>query len=160
MNNNEDRYHNLFENSPIAMLEEDFSELKAELDKLRTNGVTDFHGFINDHPEFLGRAVQLVQILDANQAMIRLYEAREKSEVVGNLEKFMPPENFKEELVAYAEGRGYFEREVAGQTLQGERLDLLLTVKYYTDAAGHHKALVHMTDITVRKRAEDRKSVV
>jgi len=155
MNNNEERYRNLFENSPIAMWEEDFSGLKKELDGLLTDGVTNFRKYINEHPEFLGQAVKLVQILDANQAMVRLYGARKKSEVVGNLEKFISPENFKDELIIFAEGGKYFEREIVGQTLQGEPRDLLLMVTYYSDAARQHKALVQMTDITVRKKAEN-----
>ena len=109
MNNNEERYRNLFENSPIAMWEEDFSDLKTELDKLQADGVIDFRRYINEHPEFLGQAVKLVQILDANQSMIRLYDAREKSDVVGNLEKFVSPENFRGDLIAFAEGDKYFE---------------------------------------------------
>jgi len=137
------------------MWEEDFSEVKAELDKLRTDGVTDFSGYINQHPEFLERSVQLVKIMDANLGMLRLYDAKEKSEVLGSLSRLVTPENFRDELIAFAEGKSVFEREIHRATLQGKKLDLLLTVTYYLDTAGKQKALVHMNDITVRKKAEN-----
>jgi signal transduction histidine kinase len=152
---NQDRYRDIFENSTIAIWDEDFSAVNAELENLRKNGMTDFRRYIKEHPEFLKQAVRLVNILDANEAMFRLYGAKEKAQVLGNLEKFISPENFEDELVAFAEGRKYFEREIVDQTLQGEQLYLLLTVTYYLDSAGHHKALVQMTDITARKKAEN-----
>ena len=39
----EARYRGLFEDSPIALREEDFSAVKQRLDALRQDGVTDFH---------------------------------------------------------------------------------------------------------------------
>ncbi len=155
LHESQDRYRDIFENSATAIWDEDFSQVEAEVDKLRKNGVTDFRSYIKEHPEFLEQAVRLVDILDANEAMLRLYGAKEKAEVLGNLEKFISPENFEDELVAFAEGRKYFEREIVDQTLQGEQLHLLLTVTYYLDSAGHHKALVQITDITARKQAEN-----
>ena len=155
MNNNEERYRSIFENTAIALWEEDFSRVSTELDKLRANGVTDVRGYIKEHPDLLEYAVKLVNILDANEAMLQLYGAKEKSEVLGNLEKFVSPENFRDELIAFAEGETHFEREIISQSLEGKSFDLLLTVTYYTDAAGRHKALVQMTDITIRKRAEE-----
>ena len=155
MNKNEERYRSIFENTTVALWEEDFSQVNAELDKLRGGGVTDIRGYIKEHPEFLEQAIKLVNILDANEAMLRLYGAKEKEDVLGNLEKFVSPENFQDELIAFAEGETHFEREVVSQTLGGELFDLLLTVTYYLDSAGKHKALAQMTDITARKKAEN-----
>ena len=147
-------YRDIFENATVAIWEEDFSEVKTAVDQLRANGVTDFRGHVLKHPEFLEYVVRLVNILDANPAMLRLYNAKEKADVTGGLEKFVTPENFQDEFIAFAEGETYFEREIVSQTLQGKPFDLLITITYYIDAEGKHKALVHMTDITARKKAE------
>ena len=45
--------HDRFENSPIPMTDEDWSEAKRMLDQLRANGVTDFREHILEHPEIL-----------------------------------------------------------------------------------------------------------
>jgi len=150
-----EKYRNIFENSTIAIWEEDFSEVKTELDNLRANGVTDFRSYIKEHPEFLERAVQLVKVLDINAAVLRLYGAKDKSEILGSLGRLVAAENFQDELIAFAEGGSIFKQEVHRETLQGEQLDLLLTVTYYFDNAGKLKALVDMTDITAHKKADD-----
>ena len=152
---NSEKYRNVFEYSTIAIWEEDFSELKTELDKLRADGVTDFRGHIKDHPEFLERSVKLVKVLDINAAVLNLYGAKDKSEVLGSLGKLVSPEIFEDELIAFAEGNSIFRKEVHRKTLQEKQLDLLLTITYYLDNARKQKALVHMTDITFRKRTDD-----
>lgn len=147
-------YRDIFKNASVAIWQEDFSEVKTAVDQLRADGVTDMRGYLLKHPEFLERALKMVNVLDANPAMLRLYNAREKADVIGGLDKFVTPENFQDEFIAFAEGQTYFEREIVSQTLQGKSLDLLMTITYYQDADGRHKALVHMTDITARKQAE------
>lgn len=149
-----ERYRDIFENTTVATLVEDFSHLKVAIDTLRQDGVTDFSSYIEDHPEFLEQALKLVTIEDANQAMLTLYNASEKSDVLGSLDKLASPENFKEELIDFAEGKALFERELLGKTLQGTPFNLLLSVRFYSNTPGEHKALVHMLDITPRTKAE------
>ena len=57
----EERYRGIFENATVAIWDEDFSDLKAEVDKLRADGVYDFRGFIEEHPKFVSRALKLVK---------------------------------------------------------------------------------------------------
>jgi PAS domain S-box-containing protein len=150
----EERYRGIFENATVAIWDEDFSQVKVEVDRLRADGVGDIRGYIKEHPEFLQRALKLVKILDANEATLRLYNVREKAEVLGDLDKFVSPETFREELIAFAEGKSYFEREIQSQSMQGKLLDFLMTITYYQDPTGRSKALVHLSDITERKQAE------
>lgn len=151
----DERYRSIFENSTVAMWEEDFSAVKAELDRLRADGVADIGGYIREHPEFLTHALKMVKVLDANQAMLRLYNQTDKKRMMGTLDQFMAPLNFRDELIAFGEGQTIFEREIQDVTAQGELVDLLMTVAYYVNDAGHSRALVHMTDITARKKAEN-----
>jgi PAS domain S-box-containing protein len=151
----EEYYHDIFENATVAIWDEDFSQIKVEIDKLRKNGVSDFRSFIKEHPEFVTRALKLVNILDANSATVRMYGVSNRAEVLGSLDKFVSPQNFQYELIAFAEGRAYFEREIRIQTRPGNLRDYLLTVTYYNDPAGRAKALVHLSDITERKQAEE-----
>ena len=150
----EARYRDIFENASVMIWDEDLSELKAEVDKLRANGIADFRSYIKQQPEFLRRALKLVNIIDANETTLRLFYAQEKTEVLGSLDRFVSPETFQEELIAFADGKSYFEREFISQTTQGKSIHLLMTVTFYEDSAGRCKALVHLTDITERKKAE------
>lgn len=151
----EERYRSIFENTTVAIWEEDFSDLKTEVHRLQAEGVSNFSSYITEHPEFVLDALKLIKVTDANEAMVKLYEANTKAEIIGTLDQFVTPEIFQDELIAFAEGKTYFENEVPDQTRQGNHIDLLMTVHYYSDALGNYKALVHMNNITERKRAEE-----
>ena len=151
----ESHYRSIFDHASIAIWEEDFSHVKTEVDRLRTDGVRDFRSYIKEHPEFLQLALRLATILEANEAALHLYQVEEKAEMLGSLEKFVSPQNFEEELIAFTEGKASFEREIQSQTLHGDPLTLLMKITYYTDEAGACKALVHLTDITERRVAEE-----
>ncbi|MGD8912809.1 MAG: hypothetical protein PVJ68_08725, partial [Candidatus Thiodiazotropha sp.] len=45
------RYRTIFENSPISIWEEDFSEIKEIFDQLRGEGITDIEIYLEAHPE-------------------------------------------------------------------------------------------------------------
>jgi|GEM_PF-1375019 len=152
---NEAVYRDVFENTPVATLVEDFSQVKRELDTLRESGVTDFSQYIHEHPEFVEKVLRQVRILDANNVTLSLYNARQKTDVLGTLEKLISPPDFKEELIAFAEGKLNFERELAIETIPGKTVGLLVTVTYYSTTHGQHKAFVHLIDITGRKKAEE-----
>ena len=49
----ETRYRQLFEDSPVALMEEDFSQVKQRIDALRLQGITDFPSFFDSHPQFV-----------------------------------------------------------------------------------------------------------
>lgn len=154
LHKSEEDYGGIFENTPVATFVEDFSQVKRELDKLRDDGVTDFSRHIHEHSEFIEQALKQIRILDANNAILSLYHAKEKADILGTLDRLMSPQDFQEELIAFAEGKLSFERELVIETAQGKTIGLLVSVTYYSPAYGQYKAIVHMIDITERKKAE------
>ena len=150
----EARYRYIFQTASVPIWEEDFSEVKAALDALE---VTDLRQYLIDHPEFVAQAAQLLKVRDVNRATLRMLGARNKEEVLGSLDKIFVPETlqiFREELLAIAEGRTYFEGETINQTLQGERRHVLLTMAIPTQAGKMDSVLISTMDITGRKRME------
>lgn len=155
LRHSEERYHNIFQTAPVSIWEEDFTEVKALLDNLRAQGVTDFRAHLKDHPELAEHAVQMVKVVDVNETTLRLYGAKDKTELLGDLGKFLGPDEFHEELIALAEGKTYIEKETTAYTAHGESLHLWLTQTFFTGEDGRYKALVCLNDITERKRAEE-----
>ncbi len=47
------RFANIFEQAPVAIWEEDLSQVRVELDALADQGVTDLRRHLDEHPEFL-----------------------------------------------------------------------------------------------------------
>lgn len=123
------RYRRLFEESPISLWEEDFSQVRVYLDALRLQGVEDLRAYLDNHPEALQKCLSLVRVLDVNQTTLRMYGATGKAEFIQNLSTIIPPESlpvFRDEILAFFEGRGWFEARLKNLTLRGEVLDIIL----------------------------------
>ena len=67
------RYHELFEQSPIGIGEEDVSAARAKIEGWRGDGVRDFRMFFGDHPEVLREAVAAIRLIDLNQTAVEIY---------------------------------------------------------------------------------------
>ena len=88
LRNSEAHYRMLFEDSPISLWEEDFSAVKTYIDQLRTNGVTDFRRYFDQHPEMIRICVDMVKVVNINKATLRLYKAKSKEEFYQGLDNF------------------------------------------------------------------------
>ncbi|HLF74309.1 MAG TPA: PAS domain S-box protein [Anaerolineales bacterium] len=153
----EERYRSIFQTSGVSIWEEDFSEVKTALNRLRSQGVTDFSTYFNEHPGFVREAMQMLKVIDVNEITLKLYGARGKSELLGSLDKIYGPDalkTFKDMLNALVEGRPYFEDEVIDRTLQGGHINLWRTIVFPAETASFKSVLVCLTDITARKQAE------
>lgn len=154
----EARYRSLFEDSPISLWEEDFSAVKAEIDRLRGEGVADFRHYFENHPEVVGHCVTLVKVTDVNKATLELFKASDTTELLSNLDRIFTPESyhiFREELIAIAECQTVFASEGVNRTLAGEAIHISLNwsvMSGYEDTLS--KVIVSLIDITERKRAE------
>ncbi|MEM2146973.1 MAG: PAS domain S-box protein, partial [Candidatus Jordarchaeaceae archaeon] len=156
----EERYRGLFENSPISLWEEDFSDVKRYIDGLRDSGVKDFRAFFEHHPESLTQCASMVKIVDVNNATLELYQAKDKKELILNLNQLFDKESydtFREELVTLAEGKTIFESETINKSLDGKEMNISLRLSV---APGHEqtwsKVFVSILDITERKTMEEK----
>lgn len=148
----------MFNDSPVSLWFENFSLIKTRLDELRHRGIVDFRTFIDVHPDFVEMCMMDIHVLDVNIHTLRLFQARDKADLLGRLDEVFRDEMrgfFAEQLVALWEGRLRHEREVLNYRLDGEALNLILQ---FSVMPGHEKdwskVLVSLTDITARKKAE------
>jgi PAS domain S-box-containing protein len=154
----EARYRRIFETAAVCIWDEDFSLVVAVLDALRARGVRDFRRYFDEHPEIVTEAAGLVRVRDVNQATLDLFEARDKTELLGSLERVFLPETlavFRDELLALAEGAASFKATAPAQTLGGRRIDILLSMVFPAEDPRLSSVLVTMLDMTERKRAQD-----
>ena len=154
----EARYRGLFEDSPVSLWEEDFSQVKTRLEALRAAGVQDFRAYFAEYPEFVRQCAQEVRILDVNRATLRLYRAGSKDDLLKNLSRVFGDESylaFAEELAHIAQGETAFQWEGVNYTLDGQRLEVNLQ---WLAVPGHEddlsRVLISVVDITERKLAE------
>ena len=153
----EHRFRSIFETVAVSLWEEDFSEVIVALDRLKREGVTDFRGYFREHPDFVRRALDLVRILDVNDATVRLFKAGSKGALLGALPDIFGPESlpvFEEELIAIAEGRTRFESEALLKTLKGDRRYVFFTMVLPPSEASRQRALFSVFDLTERRQHE------
>ena len=92
---NEARYRNLFEDSPVSLWEEDFSEVKRYLDELKQKGVNDFKVYFESHPDEVTECISRIIIIDVNKAALRLVHAETKKQLIGNIHQIFKSEYSK-----------------------------------------------------------------
>ncbi|MHA2335144.1 MAG: PAS domain S-box protein, partial [Candidatus Hodarchaeales archaeon] len=155
----ERRYRTLFEQSPFSLWEEDFTEIKVYLDDLRESGINNYRQYFDNNPEAVKKCVAMVKINDVNKSTINIFKAKDKNDLVSNLNNVFNEESypvFKEELIALAEGKTIIELEGRNKTLTGENIDVFIrcsVISGYEESLS--KVLVSLMDITKLKKAEE-----
>ena len=71
----EERQRALFEQSPLGIWEEDYTEVKRIVDRLKAEGVSDFRRYFSEHLQVLREASISIRLIAANQAGFDIYEA-------------------------------------------------------------------------------------
>jgi PAS domain S-box-containing protein len=154
----ERRYRNIFQTAGVSIWEEDFSEVKAAIEKLKAQGVADFRAYFASNPEFVRNAISMVKILDVNDATVKMLAARRKEDLLTSLHEIFTPESeegFGHVLVAIAEGRIFFETETILRALNGSNLSVLVTIAFPSEPATMESVLVSVMDITERNKTQE-----
>jgi len=158
LQNSEKRFRSLFEDSPVAIWEQDFSLVKQTLDSLEASVTSDLRIFLDENPAEIENLLKLVKVIDINQAVLNITSANSKDELIENLHKTGTDQNtevWKEQFCALRKGAASFQSESSHKTLQG---DLKHTFVRQTVAPGHEdtwgRVLVTMSDITELKKTQ------
>ena len=81
----EHRFRTIFEHSPISIWEEDFSDVHAEMERLRGEGVEDFAHYFEENPQDVSRFVSLIRIIDINDTSLHFFGGESKDDILSNL---------------------------------------------------------------------------
>ncbi len=156
----EERYRALFENAPIAIWEEDFSQIKLLLDQWTREGVADLRAHLSEHPHLTMECIERLRVLDVNKRAVDFYEASSKAQLIAALPDLFDDAAvgiFRDELVAFASGQSEFASEVQTRTLGGtEKIVEMKVTLLPTPANDWSQVIVSFLDITERKRVEQR----
>jgi len=157
-NYQQEKFKLIFENSPIAIWEEDFSILLKLKKYLMSRKVVNIHQYLTRNPDVVKRTFRGIKVLDVNRAALKLYGVETKQQLVANFGKVIRPEMVNvliSEFTDLLEGKRYFEAEFKTLTSKGKRYDVLLKVsipKEYQDSFS--RAIVTIQDISDQKKLE------
>lgn len=148
----ERNYQALFNDSPVPLWLEDLSEVMQIVDDLRSEGVNDFQKYFDDHMHEVIALTQKVKVLQVNQQVLTLHDAKSQAELLGNFHKIFTVnalEAFKGELIKLINKEPSAGVDCAMRTINGEEVVVRMQ---WSVMAGHEdrcdKVFVSSLDIT------------
>jgi hypothetical protein len=158
LRSSEHRYRALFEDSPIALFEEDLSQVKKTIEEIQAAGVEDLEKYFDDHPEAVADCAARVRVSYVNNATLRLYEVDNSSFFHRGLGPIFTEDAyqaFRKELLVIAKGETSSRTETIGRTGRGKHKHVVV---HWSALPGHERNLgrviVSVEDVTERKLAE------
>ena len=152
------RHQLLFDDSPTAVMEEDWSEALDHVRSEFTGPPERIKPFLMAYPAVVRRAVSRARIVRVNQAAIELLEASDESELVGyrdgakvvdaNLEAFV------DALVSLYEGEPVFYTETLGLTVRGNPIWIQARCVNVSREKDADAILVGLSDVTLMKNQQ------
>ncbi len=158
----EEKYRTLFDNVPVGIWEDDYSEIREHIAQLKKQSMNDLSQYLTDDPRAAGDIINERRIINFNRAMMKLLEAESRDEISDGIrEKLVSPEYQKllsEQLLHISRGETHFEYCSELLTFRGHK-------KYVNNCIaippGSKDTLSRVyssvTDITAIKEAEEEK---
>jgi signal transduction histidine kinase/DNA-binding response OmpR family regulator len=150
----EERYRGLFEHSPIPLSVQDYSGVKALLDRYRADGVQDLAAFFQDRPGELRRCAEAVAVREQNGARRRFLDGAGGPPCRQYTDGSWPV--FRAQLAALAAGGTTFQGEMPIRLPGGDERVIALHLSVspgYEPTLG--RVLVSSLDVTGRIRMEN-----
>ncbi|MEX2251377.1 MAG: PAS domain-containing sensor histidine kinase [Acidimicrobiia bacterium] len=147
-----ERFRILFERSPTAVLEEDWSGAAAYVRSEYAGRPERIRQFLLAYPDVVRNAVGQAQIVRVNQAALDLLEANGPEDLLGRREASSVNrgniESFVDALVALYQGREIFEHEFFTRTFRGRPIWLQARCIDNTSGANPASVMVALADIS------------
>jgi HD-GYP domain-containing protein (c-di-GMP phosphodiesterase class II)/CheY-like chemotaxis protein len=156
----ETSYKVIFEDSPISLWQEDFSEATASLLKLRARCNGDFRQYLCDHPVEAAACLAKVKVLDVNKKTLHMFHAEKKEDLFNNLDRVFGTElttQMVDELVAIADGQVFYEGETQNWDLDGNKIDVMIhwsvPVEYHQNMTNVIVSIIDISSSNRRRRS-------
>ncbi len=150
------RYQELFDGSPVALWEADFSEINKYVRGIKAKGITDFQAYFNDHPETFSKCGELVRVIDANDITLEMFGAARTEEFQDRVRSQEGLGFLENAFIALAEGKTFHESEGRALNTAGETLNVLVRMAVSSqDTSGQLRAVISMVNITSTKESAE-----
>ncbi len=155
------RYKTLYEQIPAGLMLEDYSLVKQRIDKLKREGNTDIAGYFRTHDEDLRDALHDIYVVDANEALLKMFrlssmeELREYEDEYDDWENTNWQQFYVGELSTFASGSLTYIGEVHETLEDGTEIILRCTSRIVQGCEDSWAEIITVhEDITERRRTE------
>ena len=153
-------YRELFEQSPVPMIEADWSGVKVELDKLKSNGVINLSAHFAARPSEVSRLRRKIVRDVTNDSILRLFHAETHEDferyVSREVEEIDRYEIYFGAFSAFNEGLNCFEFE--GKEFVADGAQIITSTRFYLPPNSREDwrhVLITIEDISARKSTEE-----
>lgn len=151
------RYRNVFNSTPVALFEADFSAARKEIGHRLLEGETDFRSYLDQHEELFHHLNRQLKIKNVNPAAVRLFEAPDTDALINVLPQILEDEAtaLKEIFIAMADGRDHLAWETTMENWVDETRYVILSLNLPKDPDSGSNMVASVFDITDRKMSEE-----
>jgi two-component system, LuxR family, sensor kinase FixL len=152
----EERYRKLIKYLPTALWQVDSRRADEVFDQLKANGVPDIAAYLDQNPELVEHAKDVVRVTDVNRDAVSLFRAKNAADLVRPVRYIFAaaPGLAKRVMVAHFERRRNFIEETKILAFDGTIIDVLFTVTYPVPPEQLDTTFITMQDISERLNAE------
>jgi C4-dicarboxylate-specific signal transduction histidine kinase len=149
-------YRRLIHHLPVALWQVDTRGATAAFDQLRADGVTDIAAYLDEHPELVEHAKDVVRVTAVNRDAIALFRGTSAADLVKPVRYLFAgtPDLAKRVMVAHFEGRRNYIEESRIAAFDGTLIDVHFTVTYPERPELYDSSLLTMLDIGGRLETE------
>ena len=156
----EEEYRSLFDDSPIALWEEDLSAVKAYLQELGLMGKDkrEVELFLQANPDIINNCIALIRIINVNNESLLLHSVQSKEELIANFPEIIKHGTFEAITViligvTQKEQKGSIEGKILFPNGKTKNISLTWNiVKGYEDSL--ERVIISTEDITERKASQ------
>lgn len=151
----EENYRNLFNENPIALREEDCSEVKQILNNTKKKGINITKEYLDANPDFVAKCASASKVINVNKATLSLIGHKNANDYVhgkvNNVYNEKTIETIKNEILAFANNQKSFTEETEIVCDNGNVKSVIFQYNVIND---YKKIIFSITDITKLKEAE------
>jgi two-component system, LuxR family, sensor kinase FixL len=152
----EEDYRKLIHHLPVALWQVDTRGASAAFEQLKAEGVTDIAAYLDEHPELVEHAKEVVRVTAVNRDAIALFRGTGAADLIQPVRYLFvgTPDLAKRVMVAHYEGRRNYIEEARIVAFDGTMIDVHFTVTYPERPELYDSSLLTMLDIGERLRTE------
>ncbi len=162
MVNSDDKvmYDFLFDNAPVSLWEEDYSEIIELLNQISETDKTDLPAYFDNHPEKLDQMIAGIKIVNVNRETLDWMKCGSKEKLIRELESSFTRDSrevFISELQNIVAGIYRYDFKTKLVTLDGEERFVSMRIRVKKNALGeplYNRVLVAINDITEIRESE------
>lgn len=144
-------YRNMFHGMAVPFLRIESSTLREMFERLREAGIVDIDAYLATHPDFVCAAMESLRIVEANQAAVQLYRARDAAQLLGPISRFWSPGKerlIRDSFAAGFRGQAGFQGETRVRAMDGSEVDALMFFIATPEMREKGIVLVGLIDLT------------